>query len=97
MRCERLEKGTEEESLVQRPNVVPADPECFFELGRGRRPRRVLESEYAREPFLGARLGARTALRAGAWLVRLLIVVVSCAMALRLMAAPGGPLAFLLG
>jgi hypothetical protein len=45
--------------------------------------------------FLGARLGARTALRAGAWLVRLLIVVVSCAMALRLMVAPGGPLAFL--
>ena len=45
--------------------------------------------------FLGARLGAHTALRAGAWLVRLLIVVVSCAMALRLMAAPGGPLAFI--
>jgi uncharacterized protein len=45
--------------------------------------------------FLGARLGARTALRAGAWLVRLLIVVVSCAMALRLLAAPGGPLAFI--
>jgi uncharacterized protein len=45
--------------------------------------------------FLGARLGARTALKAGAWLVRLLIVVVSCAMALRLMAAPGGPLAFI--
>jgi len=45
--------------------------------------------------FLGARLGARTALKAGAWFVRLLIVVVSCAMALRLMAAPGGPLAFI--
>jgi uncharacterized membrane protein YfcA len=45
--------------------------------------------------FLGARLGARTALKAGAWLVRLLIVVVSCAMALRLMVAPGGPLAFM--
>lgn len=45
--------------------------------------------------FLGARLGARTALSAGAWLVRLLIVVVSCAMALRLLAAPGGPLAFI--
>jgi len=45
--------------------------------------------------FLGARLGAHTALRAGAWLVRLLIVAVSCAMALRLMAAPGGPLAFI--
>jgi hypothetical protein len=27
--------------------------------------------------------------------VRLLIVVVSCAMALRLMVAPGGPLAFM--
>jgi uncharacterized membrane protein YfcA len=45
--------------------------------------------------LIGARLGARTALKAGAWLVRLLIVVVSCAMALRLMAAPGGPLAFI--
>lgn len=43
--------------------------------------------------FLGARLGARAALRAGAGLVRPLIVVVSCAMALRLMAAPGGLLA----
>ena len=40
--------------------------------------------------FLGARLGARAALQAGARLVRPLIVVVSCAMALRLMAAPGG-------
>ncbi len=45
--------------------------------------------------FLGARFGARTALRVGAWLVRLLIVVVSCAIALRLMVAPGGPLAFI--
>ena len=43
--------------------------------------------------FLGARLGAHAALRAGARLVRPLIVVVSCAMALRLMAAPGGLLA----
>ena len=43
--------------------------------------------------FLGARLGAHSALRAGARLVRPLIVVVSCAMALRLMAAPGGLLA----
>ena len=43
--------------------------------------------------FLGARLGARAALQAGARLVRPLIVVVSCAMALRLMAAPGGLLA----
>ena len=40
--------------------------------------------------FLGARLGAHAALRAGARLVRPLIVVVSCAMALRLMTAPGG-------
>ena len=45
--------------------------------------------------FLGARLGAGSAIRAGAKLVRPLIIVVSCAMALRLMAAPGGPLAFL--
>jgi uncharacterized protein len=45
--------------------------------------------------FFGARLGARAALKSGAWLVRLLIVVVSCAMALRLMSAPGGPLAFI--
>ena len=43
--------------------------------------------------FLGARLGAHAALRAGARLVRPLIVVVSCAMALRLMTAPGGLLA----
>ena len=45
--------------------------------------------------FLGARLGARSAIRAGATLVRPLIITVSCAMAVRLMAAPGGPLAFL--
>ncbi len=43
--------------------------------------------------FLGARLGAHAALRAGARLVRPLIVVVSCVMALRLMATPGGLLA----
>jgi uncharacterized membrane protein YfcA len=43
--------------------------------------------------FLGARLGARAALRQGARLVRPLIVIVSCAMALRLMIAPGGLLA----
>ena len=43
--------------------------------------------------FLGARLGARTAVRAGARLVRPLIVAVSCAMALKLMSAPGGLLA----
>ncbi len=43
--------------------------------------------------FLGARLGAHAALRAGARLVRPLIVFVICAMALRLMAAPGGLLA----
>ena len=41
-------------------------------------------------PFLGARLGARSALRGGARLVRPLIVAVCCAMALKLMAAPGG-------
>ena len=38
----------------------------------------------------GARLGARTAIRAGARLVRPLIVAISCAMALKLMSAPGG-------
>jgi len=43
--------------------------------------------------FLGARLGARSAISAGARLVRPLIVVVSCAMALKLMTAPGGLLA----
>jgi len=37
--------------------------------------------------FLGDRLGALAALRAGAWLVRPLIIVASRAMALRLMAA----------
>ena len=42
--------------------------------------------------FLGARLGAHSALRAGARLVRPLIVVVSCAMALRLATLPGAPL-----
>ncbi|THD42439.1 MAG: hypothetical protein E7774_15575 [Bradyrhizobium sp.] len=42
--------------------------------------------------FLGARLGAGSALRAGARLVRPLIVVVSCAMALKLAASPGAPL-----
>jgi uncharacterized membrane protein YfcA len=40
--------------------------------------------------FLGARLGARAALSAGATLIRPLIVVVSCAMAAKLMTAPGG-------
>jgi uncharacterized membrane protein YfcA len=45
--------------------------------------------------FLGARLGAASAIKAGAKLVRPLIIIVSCAMALRLMTAPGGPLAFL--
>jgi uncharacterized protein len=45
--------------------------------------------------FLGARLGAGSALKAGAKLVRPLIVAMSCAMALRLMVAPGGPLSFL--
>ena len=40
--------------------------------------------------FLGAGLGARSALREGARLVRPLIVVVCCAMGLKLMTAPGG-------
>jgi uncharacterized protein len=40
--------------------------------------------------FAGARLGAHTAIRTGARLVRPLIVAVSCAMALKLMSAPGG-------
>jgi uncharacterized membrane protein YfcA len=43
--------------------------------------------------FLGARIGARTALRAGARLVRPLIVVMSCAMAAKLMSTPAGFLA----
>lgn len=42
--------------------------------------------------LLGARLGAHSALRAGARLARPLIVVVSCAMALRLASLPGAPL-----
>ncbi|MGO4870917.1 MAG: TSUP family transporter [Roseiarcus sp.] len=42
--------------------------------------------------LLGARLGAHSALRAGARLVRPLIVLVSCAMALRLATVPGAPL-----
>jgi hypothetical protein len=41
--------------------------------------------------FLGARVGAHSALRAGARLARPLIVVVSCAMALRLASLPGAP------
>lgn len=40
--------------------------------------------------FVGARIGAKAALRAGARLVRPLIVIVSCAMAAKLMTAPGG-------
>lgn len=43
--------------------------------------------------FLGARLGARMALWVVARLVRPLVVIVCCAMAIRLMASPGGPLA----
>jgi len=43
--------------------------------------------------FIGARFGAHAALFAGARLVRPLIVIASCAMAARLMAAPGGLLA----
>ena len=42
--------------------------------------------------FLGARRGAGSALKAGARLVRPLIVLVSCAMALKLASAPGAPL-----
>jgi len=42
--------------------------------------------------LIGARLGAHSALRAGARLVRPLIVLVSCAMALRLATLPGAPL-----
>jgi len=42
--------------------------------------------------FLGARLGAHSALKAGARLARPLIVLVSCAMALKLASAPGAPL-----
>ena len=42
--------------------------------------------------FLGARVGAHSALRAGAGLVRPLIVLMSCAMALRLATLPGAPL-----
>ena len=40
--------------------------------------------------FLGARLGAQAALSAGAKLIRPLIVLMSCAMAVKLMTAPGG-------
>jgi uncharacterized membrane protein YfcA len=43
--------------------------------------------------FLGARVGAHAALRTGARLVRPLIVVMSCAMAAKLMSAPGGLMA----
>jgi uncharacterized protein len=46
--------------------------------------------------FLGARFGANSAIKTGSKLVRPLIILVSCAMALRLMAAPEGPLAFIL-
>jgi len=42
--------------------------------------------------LLGARLGAGSALKAGARLVRPLIVIVSCAMAAKLASAPGAPL-----
>ena len=45
--------------------------------------------------FFGARVGAGSAMKAGAKLVRPLVVIMSCAMALRLLAAPNGPLAFL--
>ena len=42
--------------------------------------------------FLGAQVGARLAMRHGARLIRPLLVVVACAMALKLLADPGNPL-----
>lgn len=42
--------------------------------------------------FLGAQIGARLAMRIGARLIRPLLVVVSCAMAIRLLADPANPL-----
>ena len=42
--------------------------------------------------FAGAQLGARTALRGGARLLRPLIVIASCLLALRLATLPGAPL-----
>lgn len=45
----------------------------------------------------GGRLGALSALRGGARLIRPLIVVASCALALKLASLPGAPLAWILG
>ena len=42
--------------------------------------------------FLGARLGARLAIRNGAQLIRPLVVIVSCAMAIKLLLDPANPL-----
>ena len=42
--------------------------------------------------FLGAQAGSRLAMRLGARLIRPLLVIVACAMALRLLADPGNPL-----
>ncbi len=42
--------------------------------------------------FVGAQIGARLAMRVGARLIRPLLIVVSCAMALRLLADPANPL-----
>ena len=41
--------------------------------------------------FVGAQLGARTALRAGAKVIRPLVVVVACALAARLLLQPDAP------
>ena len=42
--------------------------------------------------FLGAQIGAILAMRAGARLIRPMLVVISCAMAIRLMADPANPI-----
>jgi len=42
--------------------------------------------------FVGAQIGARLAMRIGARLIRPLLVIVSCAMAIRLLADPANPL-----
>lgn len=47
--------------------------------------------------FLGAQIGARLAMRHGARLIRPLLVVVSCAMAVRLLSDPANPLRQALG
>ncbi len=42
--------------------------------------------------FCGAQIGSRLAIRAGARLIRPLLVVICCAMALRLLLSPGNPI-----